>query len=256
MHQVMHGRYGQKGKPVFTTSDGSAVSEAGWSQSFKLVAKHLGISSERRMSPHTARLSGARHWSRHGCSEKTVMDLGDWKSVEILRRYVGASGVAQNLVKELEACANNGVEDERPKFKLKKNKKAVSFELEDLAATVRQAMATTVTHGESAAGKSSALGLVGWPEGPTSVGSSSAGEPSEALEKNVVKGVITRPGCSDAKLHVVAVDLGRRSVWRTACGFKYGVSAGDIEVVECCRKYSGPAVACKDCRRKRSGKVE
>ena len=207
LHQLMSNRYSDTQRPVFVSRAGTAISESNWARNFRMVAAALGLSSALRISPHSARLSGARHWSRHGCSEKTIMDLGDWKSLDILRRYLGASGVGANLQSQLQQFSDKleHVPVERTlKFKSIKKKQSVCFALDELAMTVRAAV--------SSARLSSHHAQI---SGPTAA----AATPLKASETLIVSRHAIQ---SMQKAHRMNPQSCCRETWKTFCGWKYG----------------------------------
>jgi hypothetical protein len=83
---------------VFTNKNGEALTRRSATQTLKLVGRHLGVLGA---SQHSCRLSGAKAWASMGLSETSVAVLGDWRSIAVLRRYIGTSGLTRRMIMEI-----------------------------------------------------------------------------------------------------------------------------------------------------------
>ena len=94
-----------RGTALMSTTAGLPVKAGPLSVTYGKIATELGLSKTNHITPHSARITGCRHWSRMGASENTIMTMGDWRSAEVLRHYLGTSVAAQNLLREVQAAA-------------------------------------------------------------------------------------------------------------------------------------------------------
>ena len=85
-------------KYFFGTVKGFAVSEYKFRGSLRLVGGKFGIAGA---TPHSCRITGARFWHSAGVSEGTIARLGDWRSIQILRQYLGLSALTTDLIREI-----------------------------------------------------------------------------------------------------------------------------------------------------------
>ena len=51
--------------------------------------------------PHSARISGARYWTRMGLSLETTASIGAWSDAKTLKHYIGAAVMTMRIKKEL-----------------------------------------------------------------------------------------------------------------------------------------------------------
>ena len=82
----------------FGSSKGLAVLESRFRESLRRVGQNFGVVGT---TPHSCRITGARHWNSVGITEGTIARMGDWKSVHILRQYLGLSALTADLVREI-----------------------------------------------------------------------------------------------------------------------------------------------------------
>ena len=94
-----------RGTALMSTTAGLPVKAGPLSMTYGKIATELGLSKDNHITPHSARIIGCRHWSGMGASENTIMSMGDWRSPEVLRHYMGTSVAARNLVREVPAAA-------------------------------------------------------------------------------------------------------------------------------------------------------
>ena len=88
---------------LFCTRDGRCLSVRGVSTTVKILMAQLGMVNAQAMTPHSMRISGARHWSCAGLSEESIMALGDWRTLSVLRRYVGLTGLPRKMLMEMKS---------------------------------------------------------------------------------------------------------------------------------------------------------
>ena len=86
---------------VFTNEWGKPVTAKALGLTLKAVAKLMEVPEAATVTPHTCRISGARHWAAEGASEGTFASLGDWRNREVLRKYIATTGIAKRLENEL-----------------------------------------------------------------------------------------------------------------------------------------------------------
>ena len=86
---------------LFCTKDGRCLTVRGVGATVKLIMARLGLENSHAMTPHSMRISGARHWSCAGLSEESIMALGDWRTLSVLRRYVGLTGLPRKMIMEM-----------------------------------------------------------------------------------------------------------------------------------------------------------
>ena len=94
-------RLGDPGLYLFSTVTGKPVADKKYWESFRFVAHFLDEKVAGQITPHSARVSGARFWRTLGLSEGLIMSLGDWKSVAVLRRYLGRSGISKLMRQDI-----------------------------------------------------------------------------------------------------------------------------------------------------------
>ena len=87
-----------KSEFMFTNEKGKPIAKHAFRKAMKWVGSQIGTPGT---SPHSCRLSGARAWAAIGLSESTIMALGDWRNVAVLRRYIGAAGITSRIMGEL-----------------------------------------------------------------------------------------------------------------------------------------------------------
>ena len=84
---------------LFCSQAGAQLSKKAWASMIKSVGLSLG---HNHVTPHSARVSGARHWAGLGLSEALIASMGDWKSIATLRRYIGAALASKHMLVELQ----------------------------------------------------------------------------------------------------------------------------------------------------------
>ena len=164
---------------------------------------------------HSYRRTGAREWCREGLTEQQLKALGRWTSAA-WEKYVSSLPAA---------CFTTGGEQpqkaamavHRAMHDVLKELTKGSAELGSLRQATEKEVATTATPAEMP---------------PLFVLTSQS---------------------EDGKLHRVTTLLGHRLQWRTSCGFKFGASKSDFEILD---KSEGVAAAkrCKDCFDECSGR--
>lgn len=95
--------------PLFGGVSGCAITPRALAATYHAIARELGFSNQLKITPHSARATGAQYWSGEGVSEQTIMDLGDWSCRQTLRKYIGSAGVAQKLHDEFRQRTRRGV---------------------------------------------------------------------------------------------------------------------------------------------------
>jgi hypothetical protein len=87
------------GEHLFINDRCGPISVRGLSSTFKEVGRRMKL--EEMPTPHSARIAGSRHWATLGVSELSIAALGDWRSLRVLRDYVGAARLGEQISREL-----------------------------------------------------------------------------------------------------------------------------------------------------------
>jgi len=58
--------------------------------------------------PHSARISGARYWTRMGLSLETTASIGAWSDIKTLKHYIGAAVLTMRMSMELVVLVHRG----------------------------------------------------------------------------------------------------------------------------------------------------
>ena len=87
--------------PLAVTDRGAPVGRSALTASVRATAEAAGAEAPRQATGHSPRLSGARWWSRSGASRESIAMLGDWKSLQVLERYIGVTELAGRLGNEV-----------------------------------------------------------------------------------------------------------------------------------------------------------
>ena len=66
----------------------------------RICSEAIGV-ARKRITPHSARVTGARTWYALGLSTKSIMTLGDWKTERILMWYLGNGHFIWQMSREL-----------------------------------------------------------------------------------------------------------------------------------------------------------
>ena len=91
---------------MFVTSSGGPVSARALNSTFKQLSWVLGMAE--CATAHSARISGSRHWAALGASEGSISALGDWRSLRVLRHYIGTARLGEQLARELMVTSTVG----------------------------------------------------------------------------------------------------------------------------------------------------
>ena len=100
-------RVGAAAGSLFCTQRGGPVAKAAFAHMIQFVC---GVGAHGRPpTPHACRISGARFWAYRGVTEGVIADLGDWKDLKTLRRYLGGITASRRLQSELGRLAQPDV---------------------------------------------------------------------------------------------------------------------------------------------------
>lgn len=86
---------------LMSTKAGRPVSKRVFIETYKRIAQVMLWPEHRRYTPHSGRVGGAMHWTRLGVGEGSTAALGDWKSLPVLRRYVGTEALVRTLKRDI-----------------------------------------------------------------------------------------------------------------------------------------------------------
>ena len=143
-------------------------------------------------SGHSFRRTVAREWHREGITDHLLKTLGRW-STEAWERYVAA-------LPAIVIAPLRTTDQQSPIL-------AVHRALQDLNAQVSSLTKKTVAAG----------------------GTCQAGETLRTPPMQPMRFLISHPGETNAKNHLLADFSGRRSNWICKCGFCFGISQCDVE---------------------------
>ena len=198
----------------FATRDGSAPSLQSLAAMVNSIASRHNIDESEdeaeeaaatrpHFSGHSFRRSGAREWHREGVRDNLLKTLGRW-STSAWERYVAELPLA--VIAPLEPTMHQS-----PIM-------AVYRALHDLSSQVKT-LASRMSP--------SASDVTIQPQAGTAP----------------ARFVVSHPGESQAKTHLLATFRGRRADWRTKCGFKFGTALCDVEIAD----VQPMADKCRDC---------
>ena len=93
------------GSFFITSARQKPVTSRALAATFRKMGALLGM-EEIVVTPHACRVTGARHWARLGVHETTILIFGDWKSISILRKYLGTASLSSAMAREITSAKN------------------------------------------------------------------------------------------------------------------------------------------------------